>query len=564
MALNCLLRRNAIWRNPQSDIVYSSCTPFNISGYLIPSTSGSWTLDFASVLYRYLENITYSPECYDGKPVYSANKDIGIPMLPAVQTDWIAFINRRKQGEFMYSIYPTIYLITAATVVLCFLTVVVFTNTHKPSFFLMFGLLLTLINLINIFASSMKFLAKAVSRGSAPGEELLDMVQASVSFNVIDLFSIFLMQLCQVQVIMRIFSRQKEKRFAFVMGVSLSVISQVIWAVSTFHSLRTPTNASTYDADDDNLSIMPAFIYLLRIAMSVMYLVLICIYCFIKFEFIRKKHLVLISVVSVLSTTLQFAFFIADVANVWVAELSEVFNAAGYVISTVIVWEWIDRIHACERAKQSKGILGRPFYEEEADNNNRVDRVSLFVPEEEEKVLEEYGLISGSDRPSPEARDSPVSVSTNFISKQAERTHNFLFTIPEGIKKCTDTLAYITDQVIAYGLAVPRSVSAHSKNRSRKNFNIRGFREGASDESTIGAFTMDGSDSDHDRDSSSPLNEIDERRAAPGPTFIYNTAMVEIASESGGEELGFELIDNDIEENASVILEMSDEDSVHV
>lgn len=508
------IKRNLIWRSPEDNIDYSSCNNIDLSGVLIPALKSSPLIASSSDndnnndnieinqdhLPTHLTDMQYMPGCYGQKPAYSANKRFGLKTLPIVDNDWTSFINQRKEGEFMYSVYPTIYSVTAATVVTCFLTVIVFTNTQKPSYLLILGCLLSSINLIYLLTSTMRFLSGTISLGMASGENLLDNIQSNLSFNIIDLFSVFILQLCQVQIIMRLFSRQKEKRFTFVMGVSLSIISQVIWAVSTFHTMKHTDLTAEYDPDEDTLSILPAFIYLLRIAMSVMYSVLICIYCFIKIEFIMKRSLILISFVSILSTNLQFAFFIADVANVWVAELSEVFNAAGYVVSTVIVWEWINRVHASERAKQSKGILGRPFYEEELQGANKVDRISLFVPEEEKNLFgytdtqdDNHDNDSFNGRPTEEITGSgdlehPAGNGANitnkkpplqahnlnaklhdFVSNQQLKTREFVSsTIPEMIMKTTNTFLYLTDQIIAYGLAVPRSVSVNSRERREK------------------------------------------------------------------------------------------------
>lgn len=507
-------KRNVIWRAPPEGNDYLSCSNLNFQGVVIP-TESDLNVPMVPMSFQ------YAPGCYGNKPVYSANKKFAIDALPMIKNDWEAFITHRTRSEFIYSIYPTIYSLTAATVITCFLTVLVFTSTQRPSLFLMAGSFLSAVNLLNILASSLRLLNNGVALGKASGEQLLDELQLNLSFLIIDLFSVFILQLCQVQIIMRLFSRQKEKRFTFIIGVSLSIISQVIWAVSTFNQYRTFANVN-YNPDDDTLSIMPAFIYLLRIAMSVIFSVLICVYCFIKHQFILKKNLILISIVSILSTNIQVGFFIADVANVWVAELSEIFNAAGYVISTVIVWEWINQVHASERVKQDKGILGRPFYEEEHDKENKVDRISLFVPEEQ-KLGHDDG--QGSDNDSEGENDHGNVAETPTRSKFSEKIQTFVGnqqrrgeglvgnTIPLAIGKATNSLLYMTDQIIAYSLAVPRSVSVNS--RERKERKLRKLREHELTKMRKTLNMSDSLDSDDNGDDNNPI-------------FVYSTAEVKL------------------------------------
>ncbi|GMM34121.1 Rim21 protein [Saccharomycopsis crataegensis] len=570
------MKRNTIWRTPVTDFDYISCNNINLDGLLVPTNNDPSQLRKDGIAtYEYISYMQYMPGCYGNKPVYSANKWLGLDPLPIVSEDWASFINNKREGEFMYSIYPTIYSITAATVVSCILTVIVFTNTQKPSIFLILGSLLSSINLINILSSSMKFLAANISLGKASGENLLNDIQSNVSFNVIDLFSVFILQLCQVQIIMRLFSRQKEKRFTFVMGVSLSIISQVIWAISTFHYM-----SNNADLDDD-LSIMPAFIYLLRIAMNVMYSVLVCIYCFIKLEFIKRKNLILISIVSILSTNVQFAFFIADVANVWVAELSEVFNAAGYVVSTVIVWEWINRVHASEKMKQSKGILGRPFYEDELSTTNKVDRISLFIPEEDGLIDSDYDSYDGDagsfDNENGGHGNGIKTEYYEFISASKSKTQEFIATtVPNFIRKTTVTLAYLTDQIIAYGLAVPRSVSVNSKDKKSPNKNFTSRRFGGEDANNdtesseaLSIYTNVERDSTYAQNYDADNNDSPQvSDANNGPTFVYSRAKFQIQGDdetTGGEsnDDAFAYYDDEIEEHQEHDVSISDDSSEH-
>ncbi|ODV59322.1 Rim21p ASCRUDRAFT_37629, partial [Ascoidea rubescens DSM 1968] len=308
--------------------------------------------------------IHYKPFCYFSKPVYLSNNmnELFNNQLIDIQNDWNKYSRDPNDGLFFYSIFPTIYSITASTVVTIFLSIIVFTNFNsKPSFLLKVGTVLASINLTLLLIVSIIFLEKNhEALNSNSGDLFIDFLSSYKPFNIIDFLAILILQFVQVQIIMRIFSRQKEKRFTFFMGGILSIISQVIWAVSTYSSSHV-------------FALLPAFVYLLRISLSVIFSVLIGIYCFMKRKIIFQKKLILITTLTFLTINLEFAFFIADVSNLWVSELSEIFNTCCYVISTVLVWEWINRVHHMEKIKEKSGILGRPFYEEEEINNNNYD-----------------------------------------------------------------------------------------------------------------------------------------------------------------------------------------------
>lgn len=365
---------SSIWRYIGSDTVFESCASnVELFGTFVPLKKG--------LPIHYLAYFQYIQSCYNGKPAYSVSK-LRIDRLPMVENDWKLFVGGQKDGTFMYSIYPTIYSVSAAAAVACFLTALLITNTSKPSKLLIVGSALCSINLIYILSLSIEFLHENTASGYVSGQQLLSKIAQNLAFSIIDLFTVTILDFCQVQIIMRLFNRSKEKNFALFLGGFLALIAQTIWGISNFNLIhKVQYSSQPYDPDMDSLGMLPAFVYLLRIAMSMVYSVLIALYCFIKCKFIIKKNLILISFVSIISTYFQLAFFVADLANVWVSDLSEVFNAVGLVVSTVMVWEWINRIQLLEEQKEHQGSLGRPLYEDELININNVDRFSLFIDE---------------------------------------------------------------------------------------------------------------------------------------------------------------------------------------
>lgn len=457
---------NLVWRYPTSSTNASSCQGQGIflnNGFILLNPLNTPDL-------KILQNQMYYPRCYDGVPLLSTFKDIGVQTLPLVTEDWVRFITEDEWGSFKYTVYPIIYSLTVSTVMAIFLTIIVFTHhTQKPSWLLRLSSLLGSVNLLILFVRSIIFLERQHTLGISSGSKLLDDLQTDQVFNAIDFIFVLMAQFAEAQVIIRLFSRAKEKRVSFIVGGVLSLASQIIWAVSTFSTIN-------IDDEESDLSILPAFTYLLRIALSMIYSGLILIYGIGKRNYIFHRSALLLTVLTFLVINLQVAFFITDISNIWVSELSEIFNTTVYICVTVIPWEWINRVHAIERHEQKEGVLGRPFYEDEDrgiiryeiiddqdlfddDNNNKTNNHNVNVEPFEEYQTEVQTGATHENQNSPQQGPQ-----TGFVS--SSRIYTPFHKIKTTVNSTTNTLLYLTDQIIAYGLAVPRSVSTDSTTMS--------------------------------------------------------------------------------------------------
>ncbi|KAH3683451.1 hypothetical protein WICPIJ_005570 [Wickerhamomyces pijperi] len=446
---------NLVWRYPTSSTNPPSCQAQGIpldNGYILLNP-----LDIPHLIL--LENQIYHPLCYNGVPLLSTFKDLGAQTLPMISNDWIRFINNDEWGSFKFTVYSIIYSLTVATVMAIFLTIIVFTNhTQKPSWLLRLSSLMGSVNLTILFVRSIIYLEKQHTLGISSGVKLLDDLQSDQVFNAIDFIFVLLAQFAEVQVIIRLFSRAKEKRVSFLVGGALSLAAQIIWAVSTFSNIN-------IDDEESNLSILPAFTYLLRIALSTVYSGLIVIYAISKRSYIFHRSVVLLTLLNFLVINLQIAFFVTDISNIWVSELSEIFNTTVYICVTVIPWEWINRVHAIERHEQKEGVLGRPFYEDEDRAVIRyeiIDDTELFSDDHGNNTghLEEMAHHEEQDHHHQQQQQIAGSASDDL--SPPSRIYTPFHKLKTSINTTTNTLLYLTDQVIAYGLAVPRSVSTDS------------------------------------------------------------------------------------------------------
>lgn len=429
------------WRDPSDDSThFPSCSQITLPEGVIVSNK----IDEA----QFIHSAAYRQSCYqDAIPMLDTN--VGFIMnqfatpLPLMADSWNLWTLDSDMGAFAYSVVPVVYSISALAVITWFLTIFVLTNyTIKASLLLRASTTLLSIYLLVTTILTIQLLNQQQAEGYLHGAELLDFINTSNVLNILDLIVVILLQINQAQVIMRIFLRQKDKRFTLLVGVVCTLTSQVVWAVTKFHDFR---------LDDEAGDILPAFIYLVRIAMGVCYAAIISVYIFTKINLIiGNRSLWLLTFLTSVLIYSPVAFFIADVSNSWVSELSEVFLCVTYVICVVIPWEWCNRLNVILRAREKDGLLGRRFYEDEL---YELDRFELFTENENNDNDNDENDENNNDN------DNENSTSQNG-PKENHITH-----LVQGNKivsllgKTKLTILNLTDLIIATGLAIPRSVS---------------------------------------------------------------------------------------------------------
>ena len=151
---------------------------------------------------------------------------------------------------------------------------------------------------------------------------------------------------------MRIFQRQKDKRMALLIGIVATLASQVIWAIAQFY---TPADAN--EASD----ILPAFIYLVRIAMALCYAAIITVFFISKIQIILANKNLVVNFANVYFDIQPSGIFVADVSNAFVYELSEIFSVVNYVIGVVIPWEWCNKFNLIMKAKEKRVFWAAGF-----------------------------------------------------------------------------------------------------------------------------------------------------------------------------------------------------------
>lgn len=440
------------WRNAN----FSACQQIELGEGLLISNKWGTPL-------QYICEAMYKQTCFEGK-IPNMNTNIGLVMnkttntLPLILESWHQFTTDsmlyQNRGSFAQSIVAIVYSISISAVITWFLTIFVLTNyTVKPSFLLKASTILSSIYILVVIIKTIVKLHNQQKNGYLSSPEILMYVNTSTAINIMDMIVVLLLQINQVQVIMRIFSRQKEKRLTLFMGLVASMLSQTIWGVSRFHR---------FAPDDEAGDILPAFIYLVRIAMAVSYAAIITVFLISKInDIISNRSIWLLSLLTIVLIYSPLAFFVADISNTFVYELSEIFSVVTYTICVVIPWEWCNKFNLIEKRKEKDGVLGRRFYEDEL---YALDKHEIFVENCSDRDENGSGRGVDDDEDTPENR----TMLTNQNKKELSNARKVL----KALKSTKKTFLTITDGIIAAGFAIPRSVSISAQSFEPRDRNI--------------------------------------------------------------------------------------------
>lgn len=182
-------------------------------------------------------------------------------------------------------------------------------------------------------------------------------VTESKFIRVGNIISGVLLWLAQVQTLVRLFPRHREK-------IVLRWAGYILIAVDTSFAIMI---YATHPETDGRLEAIPVFSYLFQIALAVTYALCVLFYSFIKREYAffhrKAQTMPIVAIVSIASVLLPIIFFCLDIADKNTANWADYVRWAAAAAASVVVWEWVDRIEALERDARQDGVLGREVYE---------------------------------------------------------------------------------------------------------------------------------------------------------------------------------------------------------
>jgi hypothetical protein len=200
--------------------------------------------------------------------------------------------------------------------------------------------------------------------------EVANSIQIKISRVISDIF----LWLAQVQTLIRLFPRHKEKVLIKWIGFALIVLDTIFSCLNSFSPLASPQQKKLGAA-------IPALSYLFQLALSLLYASWVLYYVLCKRRYAFYHNLMwnvsIVALLSIVAITTPVVFFITDLANPSIAGWGDYFRWVGAAAASVIVWEWVERIEALEREEKKDGILGTEVFDGDDSDDYLFDEERL-------------------------------------------------------------------------------------------------------------------------------------------------------------------------------------------
>lgn len=190
---------------------------------------------------------------------------------------------------------------------------------------------------------------------------LVDDVVGSLEIRIIRVISDSFLWLAQVQTLIRLFPRHKEKVTIKWLGFAMVSFDTIFSILDSFVSGNSRTRPRSFQ------DVIPALNYLFELSISIIYASCVVYYCLSKRRFAfwhpKMKNICLVALISLVSVAIPAVFFVLDISQPDLAGWGEYIRWVGAAAASVVVWEWVERIESLERDERKDGILGREIFD---------------------------------------------------------------------------------------------------------------------------------------------------------------------------------------------------------
>ncbi|KAK7530889.1 pH-response regulator protein palH/rim-21 [Phyllosticta citribraziliensis] len=187
-------------------------------------------------------------------------------------------------------------------------------------------------------------------------QEVVGGLEIKISRLISDIFLL----LAQVQTLIRLFPRHKEKVIIKWVGFALIILDMTFSSINNFMGGDVGRPRQFKDA-------IPALSYLFELALSMLYAAWVLYYSLTKRRYAyyhwMMYNITLVALLSIVAVMTPVVFFATDISDYSVAGWGDYFRWVGAAAASVIVWEWVERIEALEREDKKDGILGREIFD---------------------------------------------------------------------------------------------------------------------------------------------------------------------------------------------------------
>jgi PalH/RIM21 len=198
-------------------------------------------------------------------------------------------------------------------------------------------------------------------QGYSSSALIVEKVVNSLEIRIIRVISDTFLWLAQVQTLIRLFPRHKEKVTIKWLGFAMVSFDTIFSILDSFVSEYSRTRPRSFQ------DAIPALSYLFELSISLIYASCVVYYSLSKRRFAfwhpKMRNVCLVALVSYISILIPVVFFVLDISLPRLAGWGEYIRWVGAAAASVVVWEWVERIEALERDERKDGILGREIFD---------------------------------------------------------------------------------------------------------------------------------------------------------------------------------------------------------
>lgn len=221
--------------------------------------------------------------------------------------------------------------------------------------------ILVAISLTIATVDSFKVAERQYNYGFSDAEALSQEVIDGLEIRIVRVISSTFLWLAQVQTLIRLFPRHKEKVMIKWAGFALIVLDTTFSMLENFLVRNSSTRPRMYE------DAIPALSYLFELSLNLLYAAWVIFYSISKHRYAffhpKMRNICLVALLSLCAILIPVVFFVMDIAKPEIAGWGTYIRWVGSAAASVVVWEWVERIEALERDETKDGILGREVFD---------------------------------------------------------------------------------------------------------------------------------------------------------------------------------------------------------
>ena len=315
--------------------------------------------------------VTYTPSCSGTLPISTGGGTNKTPTNSAPDSSNSESAASPLRDPFYASTIPMAYSIAMTVVLSYVLLFLLFLSTPRPwlqkvaTLTVVVCLTLALAETTRILALEYSLMGETWTADTENGtaKQIREKVVSGIEMRVGRIISDTFLWLAQVQTLIRLFPRHREKIIIKWAGFALIVLDTIFSILVHFLSPTTIMSPESF------LDAIPALSYLFQIALSLLYAACVVYYSLSsrirRFAYYHPKapSNILIAILSLVAVLIPMVFFCLDIGQKDLAAWGDYVRWVGAAAASVVVWEWVDRIERLEREERREGVLGREIFD---------------------------------------------------------------------------------------------------------------------------------------------------------------------------------------------------------